>query len=969
MVKKYARNAPRHNVGFIIPIFVFVVIIAIGLQLSNSSKFNNIIQVSSPLKEESDISPSSNLLQNNPSTETSLKSQGQIIKLKEKPILAKKEELDKNVKKGKLSDKDSLKELTLHKKKITDEQDLTIKEINKLLNKGLNVNTKYQNVFNGFSIPKDYLNERDIEIIRGINSVAGVYPDLDVEVDLDVSIPLINGDDVQLLGYTGLGVEIAIIDTGIDYTHADLGGCFGDGCKVIGGWDYVNNDAEPMDDNGHGTHVAGIATGKGSLKGVAPDSKIYSYKVLDASGTGSSSNIMAAIDRSVDPNDDADFSDHVDIISMSLGSDCAGLTPDICGPNDAKSQAVENVANLGVVVVASAGNLGPGERTIKSPGTARRAITVGSTDKNDIIASSSSRGPTSIGTLKPDVTAPGVSICSSKMSSSTATTCIDDSHIRMSGTSMAAPHVTGAAALLLQKNPTWTPDQIKYALRNTAIDLGLKSTEQGYGRIDVLAAFNLQNPPSVPILTTSGELSGIIDITGTLTQENFQSYKLEYRNEMIPSPWNLIMESTTLSVDSILYAGFDTASLSDGPYIFRISLYDSFGKVFVDMTYVEINNIIDNQAPVAEITSPPDGSIVQGISTVNAVASDNIQVIKVEFYRSTALFGVDYNEPYSAILNLSCLAGSCDLPLSVKAYDSEGNIGVSPTITIKLDSISPTVQLNGPSDGSIVQGLIWVAANSFDDGGTGVDHVDFYKDADNTSIGQDSGRDFGTFRYQFDTKTINNGLHTFYAISYDKAGNNQKSNINAATVNNDNISPLVSITNPINNGYVSGAITIDAIASDNIGVTKVEFYKDSAATPFATDTTSPYSVVTTLSNGAHTLYAKAYDSTGNIGISSIISVTADNTAPTVSITSPANGATVRVGSKVTISTSASDSGSGINNVEFYVNSVSKCIDTISPYSCAWTVPSGKGIKYQLQAKAVDKVGLSTLSSINTVTSK
>ena len=120
---------------------------------------------------------------------------------------------------------------------------------------------------------------------------------------------------------TGKGVIIAIIDSGVDYTHSDFGGCtkeqfLNKECdKVIDGYDFLNNDDDPMDDGGHGTHVAGIAAGNGVLKGIAPDAKIVSYKVLDSKGSGSLDNVLSAMERTADPNDDGDFSDHYDILA------------------------------------------------------------------------------------------------------------------------------------------------------------------------------------------------------------------------------------------------------------------------------------------------------------------------------------------------------------------------------------------------------------------------------------------------------------------------------------------------------------------------------------------------------------------------------------------------------------------------------------------------------------------------------
>ncbi|GAG79470.1 unnamed protein product, partial [marine sediment metagenome] len=219
------------------------------------------------------------------------------------------------------------------------------------------------------------------------------------------------------------------------------------------GYDFVNDDEDPMDDYGHGTHCAGIAAGNGNVKGVAPDAILYAYKVLNEMGGGTEADVILGIERAVDPNNDDDFSDCIDVISMSLGG--------YGNPDDPASQAVDNAVENGVVVVISAGNSGPSQKTIRSPGTSRKAITVGASCKtvdigtdnycSSAVSSFSSRGPVvwkEGSMIKPDVIAPGVNIIS---------TVRNGGYESNSGTSMAAPHVAGAAALLIQAHSDWLP--------------------------------------------------------------------------------------------------------------------------------------------------------------------------------------------------------------------------------------------------------------------------------------------------------------------------------------------------------------------------------------------------------------------------------------------------------------------------------------------------------------------------------
>lgn len=328
------------------------------------------------------------------------------------------------------------------------------------------------------------------------------------------SVPLVNATHVwafnnTLGNITGKNVTIAIIDSGIDYTHPDLGNCtntshLAGNCKVLPGYDYVNNDADALDDEGHGTHVAGIAGANGSAKGVAPDATLIAYKVLDSAGWAYASDVIAAIENASAAG--------YDIISLSLGGNG--------NADDAMSTAVDAAVNAGSVVVIAAGNSGPAASTIGSPGTARLAVTVGNTDKSDALHSTSSRGPNP-GTLeiKPELTAPGEDISS---------TALGGGNTSMDGTSMSAPHVSGAAALIKQLHPSWSAAQIKAALVGSAKDLGFNLTDQGAGRLNALSAVNVSfiaNPALLSLGTQSNRLNNVT-VSFNLTELSNRTYNV-----------------------------------------------------------------------------------------------------------------------------------------------------------------------------------------------------------------------------------------------------------------------------------------------------------------------------------------------------------------------------------------------------------------------------------------------------------
>ncbi|PLR96623.1 S8 family serine peptidase [Bacillus sp. T33-2] len=408
-----------------------------------------------------------------------------------------------------------------------------------------------------------------------------------------------NGDRLS-----GKGVRIGVIDTGIDYEHPDLKR------NYAGGYDVVDGDSDPMETKGshghgtlHGTHVAGIIAANGRMRGMAPDAQIIAYRALGPGGTGTTEQVLAAIDRAIE--------DRVDVLNLSLGNN-------VNGPDLPISLAINKAVEEGVTAVTSSGNSGPNKWTVGSPGTASKAISVGAStpplkvpyltvpgiigkirleplqgshewkldrgiemidggigrkkdmqnarnklvlikrgeltftekaknafqagasgviifnntagnffgnmekdvkipvaaitkrqgeailkhlkkgvlisrmlliEEKDILASFSSRGPVTVSwEIKPDVVAPGVAINST----------IPGGYLSLQGTSMAAPHVAGACALIKQAHPEWTPLQIKAALMNTAVPITDQmgkpylTYEQGAGRIQADAAVKAQ---------------------------------------------------------------------------------------------------------------------------------------------------------------------------------------------------------------------------------------------------------------------------------------------------------------------------------------------------------------------------------------------------------------------------------------------------------------------------------------------
>ena len=418
------------------------------------------------------------------------------------------------------------------------------------------------------------LPESIIEKLKDKPWIKRISLDREVHALLDVSVPTINAPSVWNEGYDGSGVKIAICDTGIDKNHPDLKGKVVVENKFLSSiWGIIEG---PEDNNGHGTHVAGIAAGTGSAlggkyRGVAPGALLINAKCLDMFGSGYLSDVIAAIQWSVEQG--------ANVISLSIGATgpCDG-TCDLC-------MAVNNAVDRGVVVVVAAGNSGPDPGTITCPGNAEKAITVGAIDDHgttstfdDTIAEWSSRGPTADGRIKPDIVAPGVNIMSCKYNT--------NSYIGMSGTSMATPHVSGAAALLLSVRPSLTPTEVKDALMRNAINLGYEANTQGAGEIDVYAAYQyVTGGLSVKVAAPSEvDLGSEFEVTATITNNANVAATEVKATITLPVGLSLCSGQSTNEIGDIdsgisRTTSWQVRSDSAGNHIIAVSAIDSTGKL------------------------------------------------------------------------------------------------------------------------------------------------------------------------------------------------------------------------------------------------------------------------------------------------------------------------------------------------------------------------------------------------------
>ncbi len=346
--------------------------------------------------------------------------------------------------------------------------------------------------------------KRKGEFLRGLAQQTKVWLDHRRKVALDVSVPQIGAPAAWGAGLDGTGITVAVIDTGIDATHPDLSD------RVVAEHNFTE-DPDAADLYGHGTHVASTIAGSGAAsggryKGVAPGAKLINAKACDGSGSCYDSWLIDAMNYAAWSG--------AKVINMSVGG---GISD---GTDPLSLELNRLTAETGALFVVAAGNTGEfGPVTVGSPGAAQAALTVGAVDRDDKLANFSSRGPRYLDAgLKPDLTAPGVSIVAARAVDTAMGTPVGDSYTSASGTSMATPHVAGASAILAQQHPQWTPQRLKDTLVSTAADVNIKVTEGGSGRTDISRAYSakLTAPAAVDF--------------GRLKRQSLKLKKLTYHN-------------------------------------------------------------------------------------------------------------------------------------------------------------------------------------------------------------------------------------------------------------------------------------------------------------------------------------------------------------------------------------------------------------------------------------------------------
>ena len=484
--------------------------------------------------------------------------------------------------------------------------------------------------------------------------------------------------------------------------------------------------------------------------------------------------------------------------------------------------------------------------------------------------------------------------------------------------------------------------------------------EMGKRRVTVPAIFMFALSVMVLLLTWQAECHAVTVSLQWGASSGATGYKVYYQTDSSSAPFSGAAPVDVANQTSTAITGLDPAHA----YYFAVTAYNATGE----SAYSNVVSIPELTSPVASITFPANNASVNGTVAVTAVATDNVGVTRVEFYVNGVLQGTDTATPYTYGWNTSSLAAGA-YTMTAKAYDAAGNVGESTAVVVSVvnDTTAPTVSLTSPASNAKVAGTVSVSASSTDD--VGVSKVEFY--ANGSLL---SASNVVPYSCNWNTASVANGNYTLLAKAYDSAGNVGQSGAVTVTVGNvvpDTTAPVVgSFTMPMTSSSLTVPITALS-ASDAVAVTGY-LVTESATLPSATasgwSASAPASF-TFSGAGAKTAYAWAKDAAGNVsaGLSRSVTITLpDTTAPTVTITSPADNSVVK-GNKIVFA-AASDNVK-VTKVEFYVNGVLTLTSGSSPFKYSWNTRTVANGTCSLMAKAYDAAGNMTQSSTVNVTVK
>lgn len=807
-------------------------------------------------------------------------------------------------------------------------------DVKELAADGLDVKYDYKE----FDAVSGTIAKSDLNALAANPDVEAIKADAEYQITLSKSVPFINAPKVWPIQISGINVTgntetVCIIDTGVNYTHPALA------ANYLGGFDFVNNDSDPMDDHNHGTHVAGIILSNDAVyRGVAPGAKFVAVKAFNSGGSGSLSDILAAMDWCVTNKDAYNIS----VMSMSFGdggqygsSDCP-TTFD--GPINAATAA-------GITLVAASGNNGY-SNGVSSPACSPNVIAVGAVDNYDSVAGWSNSG-TSLGVL-----APGVSITSAARSGG---------FMVMSGTSMATPHVSGVVALLrnynkLKTGTDLTPAQVAEKLKSSGVSVTDPKNNRTTPRVDAFATI-------APIITLESPLNQTYSTAGVdfniTTDSAINSAFVSVDN----GPNNTLTNDTATH-----WYNNSVGNLTNSQHnaiFYVISDVNNSKTVFFSTT-------VDTTPPQIQLNSPANNSVIVIGQSINLTITDNIQVQAVLYERNGANATISSSGNSIYLINTTNWTKGLQ-NVTVYANDTTGNINSS---FFSFNADSPPAASNvtiTPGSPNTNDNLIcsWIFSDPDNDTESNTAVKWFINNVENLTFSNQTSIDksYTVKGQQWKCQVIpSDGLVFGTAV-------------NSSSVTIQNSPPTVDTIYPNGGEKVSGVITLNASASDADGQPDIQtvkfYYSSNSGSTYAligNDTTpagSLYELSWNTSKVAdgknYRIKAEAVDnssvtayrtSASNFAINNI------NEAPTVTVTAP-NGGEIWNGSK-TITWNATDSDDDTLTVSIYYRNSSSSSSSWATIASSeantgshtWDTTSVSDGTYLINVTAKDPGGLS-----------